>query len=231
MRGIIFNNKDSIKDFGLYVKTSEISPPSKRQTRVSVPFLNGSYKFSSLYGENTFEDRTLIYTFDLLENSTKELNTIKIELYKWLLGIGECKLYDTSIPNYYFLAECVDIKENDDEEYSLIEVKFIAYPFKIKEELEGNNLWDNFNFNLDYLQERIFNVNGALNGEIYNPGIISVNPLIISSSEINFIFNGVEYLLTIGENRIPNIKLVPGINNFELIGEGTVELRFNSEVL
>ena len=131
MRGITFNNIHSIKTFDLYVNKLDISPPSKIKVYESVPFMNGSYDFSYIYGDNSFGDRTLKYSFELIEDSKINLNIAKIKVENWLLACGQCKLFDDAIPGYYFLAECTDISESDDGEYSIIEVNFTAYPFKI----------------------------------------------------------------------------------------------------
>ena len=231
MRGIVFNNKDSIKDFGLYVKTLDISPPSKKQIRVSVPFLNGSYNFSTLYGENTFEDRQLMYCFDVIGNGSTGLNGLKINVYNWLMGVGECELRDTSIPGYYFLAECINITEDDEDDYSLLQVTFNAYPFKIKEDYEGDNLWDTFCFETDYLQSTSFDVDGLTEIELVNPGIISSIPLIITSAEMEITTQNVTYSLKTGENKINSLKLSPGVNTIIVKGIGNIEIKFKSEVL
>lgn len=231
MRGIIFNGKKSIEDFDLYVQSLDISPPSKRQIRASVPFLSGSYNFSMLYGENTFEDRQLTYCFDVIGNDSTHLNALKIEIYNWLMGVGECELRDTSIPGYYFLAECIDITEDDVDDYSLLQVTFNAYPFKIKEEYEGDNLWDTFCFETDYLQSRSFDVNGSTKIELVNPSIISSIPLIITSAEMEITVQGVTYSLEAGENKINSLKLSPGVNTLIVNGVGNIEIKFKREVL
>lgn len=232
MRGITYNGQDSIKDFDLYISDLNISPPTKRQVRVDIPFMNGSYNFSNLFGESTFNERELVYSFDIIGNSVEDLNFKKIRIYKWLMGCGEIELYDSAIEGYYFLAECVSIRESDEREYSFIEVTFKAQPFKIRDEFEGNNLWDTFNFELDVLQERTFTVSGTEEFTMYNNGLVSEIPLIKSSvSGLKIIFNNIEYILEKGDNRLSNIRLVPGNNAFKLVGNGTIEIYFNSEVI
>ena len=147
------------------------------------------------------------------------------------MGCGQNKLYDSSIPGYFFLAECTDISESDENEYSSLVATFIAYPFKIKEDYEGNNLWDDFCFETDYLQSRTFEVSGASLIELYNPGIISATPLIITDSGMTISIKDVEYTLDEGENKISNLRLSPGNNSISVSGFGTIEFRFNREVL
>lgn len=231
MRGIIFNGKNSIEEYGLYVNSLDISPPSKKRVKVEIPFMNGSYDFSNMYGENTFEDRTLSYRFEIVGRDASEMNYIKISVYNWLMSAGQCQLFDTAIEGYFFLAECVSVSESDDGEYSALDVVFDAYPFKIREVYEGDNLWDTFNFLTDYLQPRTFTSNGLATIEFYNPGAVSAIPTVITSANMEITLDGTSFVFAKGSSKNGEFKLKPGINKMILEGTGTVEFRFNSEVL
>ena len=231
MRGISFNNKHSIKDFNLYVSELDISPPAKNKIKETIPFMNGSYDFSELYGGNTFKERSIKYTFELLEDSPLKLNILKTKVENWLLGCGQCQLYDDSIPDFYFLAECININESDDRYKSVLDVEFIAYPFKIRTEYEGNNIWDNFNFELDVLQDTKFTVNGTSNVSIYNSSIIDIEPTIIASSQFEITLDNKKYVVEGGTSKDYRFKFKKGSNNIALKGNGTIEFRFRKEVL
>lgn len=231
MRGITFNNIHSIKTFDLYVNKLDISPPSKIKVYESVPFMNGSYDFSYIYGDNSFGDRTLKYSFELIEDSNINLNIAKIRVENWLLACGQCKLFDDAIPGYYFLAECTDISESDNGEYSLIEATFIAYPFKICSYEEGDIAWDDFNFELDILQETKFDVSGSKNVKIHNVGATSVFPEIICSSTMEVTKDNVNYKFNPGTIKNHVFELNVGENNLTLKGNGSIEFKFRKEVL
>ena len=47
--------------------------------------------------------------------------------------------------------------------------RFTAYPFKFREYNEGSIPWDDFNFELDYMQETKFDVSGSKFVNIINP--------------------------------------------------------------
>lgn len=231
MRGITFNEKHSIKDFALYVAELDISPPSKKKIKKSVPFMQGSYDFSLLYGTNTFNERTLSYTFEIIADNPMMLNVIKTQINNWLLGCGQCQLYDDAIPGFYFLAECTDISEKDDRYGTVLNITFIAYPFKIGETYEGNNLWDSFNFELDVLQDTEFIVNGISSVSIYNSSVIDIEPTIITSSQFEIVLDNKEYTIKAGTSKDYRFKFKPGANNLTLKGNGTIEFRFRKEVL
>lgn len=231
MRGITFNNVHSIKTFDLYVNKLDISPPSKIKIYESVPFMNGSYDFSYIYGGNSFENRTIKYSFELIEESKINLNIAKIRVENWLLACGQCKLFDDAIPGYYFLAECTDISESDNGEYSLIEATFTAYPFKIRDVYEGDIAWDDFNFELDVLQETKFDINGVKNVKIHNVGATNVVPEVICSNQMEVTKDNVTYKFNSGASKDYVFELGIGQNDMTIKGNGTIEFKFRKEVL
>ena len=80
MLGIIKNNKHSYNDFGLKILSKNISNPKKRKIKETVPFMNGAYDFSLLYGEQTYDERELRYTFSLPKMDKVKLNILKINI-------------------------------------------------------------------------------------------------------------------------------------------------------
>ena len=231
MRGITFNEKHSIKDFALYVENLDISPPSKKKIKETIPFMQGCYDFSLLYGTNTFDERVLSYTFKIIAENPMMLNVIKTQVNNWLLGCGQCQLYDDAIPGYYFLAECTRIAEKDDRYETTLDITFTTYPFKIGETYEGNNLWDSFNFELDVLQDTKFTVNGTSSVSIYNPSVIDIEPEIIASSQFEITLDNKKYVVEAGTSKDYRFKFKKGNNNITLKGNGTIEFKFRKEVL
>src|SRR5699024_88490 len=111
MYGIEFNGKHSYRDFGITLGVDkEIGYPEKEKIKVKVPFSNVEYDFSEIYGEQTYTPRPLTYTLNVLDenkiNTTQRINLLETRLSNWLMNSnGKQKLYDESIPGYYYLAE------------------------------------------------------------------------------------------------------------------------------
>ena len=231
MRGITFNGKHSIKDFDLYVESLDISPPKKIKIKETIPFMSGFYDFSLLYGSNPFEERTLKYSFEVLGDSQCDLNILKTRINNWLMSSGQVELEDDAILGFYFLAECTEINENDERDKTTLSATFLAYPFKIGKSYEGNNLWDDFNFELDVLQDTKFTVNGSSDVNIYNPSIIDIEPSIIASSQFEIVLDNKKYTVNSGTSKDYRFKLKKGNNNITLKGNGTIEFKFRKEVL
>lgn len=232
MLGIFKGNKHSYRDFGLTIKSKDIGIPKKNKVKETIPFMNGSFDFSNIYGGPSYEERTLDYTFNLQAKNKLELNSKKIAIIDWLMENSTKEiLFDDAIQGYYFLAECEDISAKENGNYIEFSITFTAYPFKIRDCYEGNNLWDDFNFELDVLQDTKFTVNGSSNVNIYNSSAIDIEPTIIASSQFEIVLDNKKYIVESGTSKDYRFKLKKGNNNINLKGNGTIEFRFRKEVL
>jgi len=231
--GFEINGKHSFKDFGLRIIDREFNPPNKVKIKQTVPFMNGSYDFSTLYGEQTYEERIIKYTLNLKYRNKFEYITKKIQITEWLMSGIQKELYDDLIPGYYFLAEC----ENGPvfSEYHTgceIEVVFIAYPFKMGISQEGTyQLWDTFCFATDYMQESVFDVVGTKDIQLYNVAATKIVPTIICSSNFSIIKAGITYNFSTGTTKNLKFKLEKGMNIMILNGTGNIEFVFRKQVL
>lgn len=231
MNGFMYKNKHSFKDFNLTIKSKNISPPKKIKIKESVPFMQGSYDFSNLYGEQTYEERQLNYVLNLQCNSKLELNTQKIKILDWLMNSFKAVLKDDAIPGYYFNAECEDVEFKESGSYAEITVSFIAYPFKISLYDEGNIPWNDFNFELDYMQDTKFLVIGSKTVELINQSAKKITPTVICTAPFDVIKNGITYKFNIGTTKDWRFNLDKGFNSLILNGDGNIEFIFRKEVL
>ena len=233
MYGITYNNKHSFNDLGLTVlNTRVIETPNKIKITETIPFMNGSYDFSNLYGSNCYTERQLEYEFLIKSNNSTELEYQRIKIENWLLSSNtKTPLIDDNIIGYYYNAECIGVEFEDMNNTGKLKAIFIAYPFRISTECEGNNLWDSFNFELDVLQDTKFTVSGVSNVSIYNSSVIDIEPEIIVSSQFEITLDNKKYTVEAGTSKDYRFKLRKGINNLTLKGNGTIEFRFRKEVL
>lgn len=238
MYGIEFNGQHSYKDFGITLGVEkEIGYPEKEKIKVKVPFSNIEYDFSQIYGEQTYTPRTLTYSLNVLDknkkNTTEKINVIETQLSNWLMNSnGKQKLYDDTIPGYYFLAE-VENGLSFDELWNsgTLTVEFTAYPFMIAELPEGHDIWDEFNFDLDVAQPVEFTVNGSLNITLLNVGTPSLSPDIQASSEMQILKDGVTYNVPTGTSKSEDFKLQSGENDLTITGNGTIKFLFHKELI
>ena len=230
MSGFKFNKKHT-NEFGLILLEREISPPSKNKIKSSVPFMNGAYDFSEIYGEQSFGERTLKYKFDVSHYNHELLMHKLSELQNWLLGTGQEKLYDDDYKNLYFKAECTDISMIDDDYIGKVDITFTAYPFMVSDYYEGNEIWDTFNFEKDLAQEVKFEINNTKDINLINTGIIKVYPTIICDSDMEIIKDNITYKISKGISKSWNFALNKGENKLIVKGNGNIEFKFKKELI
>lgn len=234
---IHFNNVDSFRDMELIrLDVDNHKTPNVKKIKSTVPFMNGSYDFSNIYGSKCYDERVLEYEFflGLKERSYTEqqLEILKVRVENWLMGTNEkTKLIDNKIVGFHYIAECTNINFETLTKYGKFKATFEAYPFKICDSYEGNNIWDTFNFELDMLQETKFTVTGSKEVSIHNLSATNITPEIICSNDIKVIKNGVTYSLKTGTSKDYRLFLETGENKLTAKGNGTIEFRFRKELL
>lgn len=237
MYGITFNGKHSYRDFGVTIAEKNIGYPEKQKIKVQVPFSNIEYDFSEIYGEQTYTPRPLSFTFNVVErhklNDTVLINLLETQLSNWLLGsIGKQRLYDDSMPGYYYLAEVEGGLDFDELwNHGKLTVQFTAYPFMISELPEGHDIWDEFNFELDVAQITDFEVNGTLNVVLYNVGTPNLIPGIETSAPMQIVKNSITYNVPTGKSKSDEFRLQSGENKITITGNGTISFIFYKELI
>lgn len=231
-RGIEFNGKHSYVDFGLTIASRNIGNPSKIKRSERIPYSNVEYDFSDIYGDQEYEERTLTYSFNVIDHRGKKerLVVLEDEVMNWILSTkSKTVLKDDVVLGYYFLAEAIghDITENEGD--ALLTVTFNAYPFKIANNDEGTDIWDTFNFLTDYAQTTEFNVSGKLNVTLYNPSIKRLSPKIKSTAQMQIVNDGITYNIPTGESQSYDFLLDVGENNISIIGNGTISFHYRKE--
>lgn len=142
IHGIRLNDKHSYYDFGLRTLSRNIGVPEKKRIIETVPYSNIVYDFSKLYGVQTYDERKLTYKFEFLENDKTTAQVKLDKLIEWLSYTGKSPLYDDFTFNYHFNAECTEISIKEDHEAYIVDVIFMAEPYKILNEIKKYNFPD-----------------------------------------------------------------------------------------
>ena len=211
------------EDFNEYAKvfTHEIGYPKKVKLLRGVPFSNVEYDFSTIYGEQTYENRLVKYTINIVHKGSIEnigMHSVANQIIDWVMSSDTMKpLFDEQDPDYHFLGEVRDEPAlTDSFKFGKLSVTFDCYPYRIKNVAEGNDIWDDFNFDEDIAQNVKYNIEGSR----------SVNVINISA-------HAVEYKVkTTGDVTYTGPKLMEkGSNQFVFNGNGTAEIVWYREVL
>lgn len=231
---IKFNNLKSYDDYNLIILNVEISYPTPKLIKGSVPFQNGEYDFTGLYGGTPFNNRRIAITFEYRGDtgfSRTNLNVYYTDVVNWLYGANENRLY-IDHEQGYFIGRVINITPIEILNYSgKITVEFDCYPFRTNELAEGSDIWDEFNFELDYSIETKFNVNGTFSIDLYNSSIINKTPEVICSSKFEIIKNGITYNFMPGTYKDYRFVLNKGNNHMTIKGTGNIEFKFYKEVI
>ena len=132
-KGFSINGEHSYADYGLYVSKRKIGLPAKKSIRKTVPFMNGYYDFSRINGSDTWGERSISYTFDIVCNTVEETDREVTRILNWLGNIYEADIYDDTMPEHHFHGSfsTATPTESEDGEKVELTVTFICYPFKI----------------------------------------------------------------------------------------------------
>lgn len=220
-------------DFDLLCVERSVGFPKKNKTLVQVPFSNQIYDFSNVYGGQTFTTRPLTFKFLFYGSEKDVLYRIWTRVSNWLMnGYTKLPLYDDRMKKYYYLAEVEEIQDFEDaftEGY--LTIAFDCYPFRIYELQEGHDIWDDFDFELDIAQQTKFEINGIKQITLYNTGTNINNPIIKASSAMIITQGDITFNIPIGETKSSRFRLLTGLNNFTVIGTGTLEFVWHKELI
>lgn len=228
---IIYNNMSN-DDIDVVVENTSIQPPSKKKIKYSIPFMNGTYDFSTIAtgGEASYNERTIIIKFNFIERSRDVLYVKYSKVMEWLLDTGRNNLIFSHMPDYYFIAEVENAPSFEEviRRAGKLEVEFIAQPFKIGVNFEGSDIWDAFNFEEDVAQDTEFDVLDIKTVNIINVGR-SVTPIINVNAPMAITINNKNYNLNAGDNKIYGLKLQSGENVINISGTGHIKFIFRKE--
>ncbi len=232
---------NSYTDFGVWIKSSVIHPAKKNKIYVTIPYMNGAYDVSTLYGEQSYAERELEYVFEFDCKDKASCERKKQKLISWLTNGEKTLIQDSTVVDYIFNAECVDISVSCDKFLYTVTAKFNAYPYLLGKNLEGLDIWDDFEFDVDDTVYTKFNWTDCYGSEeiqkefmVYNRSDHNIVPKITYLNlKDDITINGEDFDL---QNISKTIVLVPGENHFVVTikwfsSNASINLEFRREVL
>lgn len=132
--GIRIGGKHSFTDFGLVVGSRAIGYPTKKSVRKTVPFMNGYYDYTNLYGSPAWGERIITYSFDVIGFTVEEMEEERTKVINWLCNVHDEDIYDDAFPDYHFHGSFDSVSVAEDGEQSSLTFSFVCYPFVISNE-------------------------------------------------------------------------------------------------
>lgn len=212
---LMINGKKSFDDFGLLIGERKISNPKKKSIKESVPFSNITYDFSKINGELYWEERTLEYSFDIAEFTTKEMEIIKSKALTWLLNVHDTDIYDPYIGDYHYHGSYDSDSWVEDFGAGTLTITFSVYPYKISNEEVKNT---------------IENINGEQIITIFSDSSHRIIPTIISEGNFTIELNEISYSVGEGIYKNENFYFESGENNLKINGSGNIKFSYIEEM-
>lgn len=229
IRFMDFNSKEE----GYYLIDRDAPSPDEKEIIEDIPFMQGVHDFSMLLGERIFKNRKITYEFWLPNRFYDQRKLLEQRVKRQLMMHGISQLFDTHDESFYWLGKCEEVKVDDNEETHTLTVKitFDCYPFMIASESYFTDIWDTFNFNHHVANWTKYVIQGEKEIFLINTGDTSLSPTVITDSDMKIILRGQTYSFKKGENKDFLMKLERGVNYLKIVGTGTIQFRFNAEVM
>lgn len=226
-QGITINGKHSYNDFGLLLLKKNIGIPSKIKIKETVPFMNGTYDFSTMFGGQLWDERTLTYDFVIIASSKEALSSKKFAVINWLEDNINCKITDDSIPEYSFIGDATNCSFAEKLHDGVLTVTFTCYPFKVGNNEEGNDIWDIFNFEngITNTVSYTFSINTSVTLTCDSR---SKNEVIVeTTAPITIIKNKISYSFPTGKTSNSSFILDNGSNILMLYASASATVKFH----
>ncbi|GKQ42908.1 hypothetical protein RD055328_08310 [Companilactobacillus sp. RD055328] len=220
-----FNSLDN----DLYLIERDAPTPPEKEITESIAYMQGNYDFSIIDNERYFNNRDLTFKLTAFKMNYPDRKILENKVKSALMPFGKQQIYDTHNQNMYWFGKCksVSVEDNQDKNTLSVTIVFDCYPFAIYEYLEGNDVWDIFNFTSDISQKVDFEVNGNKEIVLINNGSHRSELLIVVDGDISI--NGIPFKT--GEYKDTQIVLNVGINNIKLSGKGSVSFNWRKELM
>lgn len=166
---------------GLRLRSRQADTPDIKGEDASIQYMNGSFDFSMIIGEEFYEDRIIKFEFGAVRMTKEQRKVLEAKVKQELMGKGRIPIFDTWKYGYFWYGKCVKVKVKDDPRNhgTEVNIEFQVYPYMLSVHSFFHDIWDIFSFDDDVASYNAFTVNGELDIELYNNGASSVIPEII----------------------------------------------------
>lgn len=129
--GISVEGYHSLDDFGWRLTDRNETPPKLRQTKVTVPYSNGSLDYTGVYGEAFYDEKQITYTFTKTFAGVNEMMEGVREFVAWLSGIYNAEIHDSMFSEFHNTGSCSDTSWEHSKSGIMARVSatFDLYPF------------------------------------------------------------------------------------------------------
>ena len=165
-------SKHSYLDFGVILTEQNIGLPTPKTYTVNIEGMDGTLDLSECFGEMKYENRTLKFTFELIDKIT-DWQAKMIKISSFLHG-QKMKITTWSDPNFHYIGRCQIDEYNSNSKLGKIVISCDCEPFKYKQNITTFNLVEGSNTvqnsRMTVYADLINEAEITINGKTYNAG-------------------------------------------------------------
>ena len=165
-------SKHSYIDFGVILIEQNIGLPTPKTYTVNIEGMDGTLDLSECFGEMKYENRTLKFTFELIDKIT-DWQAKMIKISSFLHG-QKMKITTWSDPNFHYIGRCQIDEYNSNSKLGKIVISCDCEPFKYKQNITTFNLVEGSNTvqnsRMTVYADLINEAEITINGKTYNAG-------------------------------------------------------------
>lgn len=224
--GVTIGEKHSINDWNLILTRRVISPPEVQTNYIEVPQRDGKIDLTeSLTNLVKYFNRNIELDFTF-KDDIGNYSTRFSEIQNYCHGKRMQIIFDDDDDNFY-IGRIIVEKSEVNEKLGQITIKAECEPYKY--DLTSSDemwLWDPFDFEDGVINEFVdVPVSGTETITLIAKRQVTY-PTISVDSPMKVTFDGVQYDLLVGENKMYDILLPEGENELTFNGYGTVTIRY-----
>lgn len=198
---IIFNDIRETDIPGVFLSDRKIYAPRKKKIKVEIPFMSGSYDFSTVGsgGDIVYRDRIIECKFGIEAKSKEELQIRYDEFLNWLYTSGKNIIMFDDLPGVYFIGE-VETEPSWREivKYGETTVTFVCDPYK-------------------YFENKKIDI--ASPTSVYNPGMKTLSKLnFYGTGDIILKINNLTFPFNITDKNSITVNMYKGENKISWTG-------------
>lgn len=223
MTGVSFGNVHSYDDLELILSSFKITPPKPKTYRINIAAADGDIDITEALtgGDVKYERRTITLGFAMLGDN-RQIHSKYSQIMNALHGKEFDKIVFDDDGNYFYTGRVSATALSSEPLKGIITVQCIVDPYKY--DWGDDWLWDPFSFESGIINEMSdLKVNGTLEVTFIGQRKKYV-PYIMASSPMTVFFEGKEYTLVSGKNKIFEIVFQEGVNLLTFHGNGIVSI-------
>lgn len=227
MSGVKIGGKHTQNDWGLIMTDFMISPAEPKTYIIPVPFASKTIDLTEMYGQVTYDRRTISLVFISLDESPESWHSVYSSIQNYCHGKEMELIFDADAGHYWKGRVFVEEAAKIDQIHGSIKINMDAEPYKYDVSSTVEDwLWDPFDFEEGVIREYSqINITGSLNMVVIGSPM-PVIPSIKSSAAMTLKVSGQTFSLKAGTQKLYDLTLVDKEYTFQFTGTGTVSIDF-----